>query len=178
VEFHVKTLGDEPGQNEKNPRDTAKVEKAWGRKNPKKGDSLRARNGDHFLAPFECDICIFWKLKMSDLSLRDPQDDLLLACIRRMNLDAFCNRAKDTVNGNREKLADMLTLSDLVGLRGPCVHDGPYPDYDYCGYEVAIGMLLMSRRPGRNSKTHLQFDTIRKLQSVYGNQVRLSPQLT
>jgi hypothetical protein len=69
-------------------------------------------------------------------------------------------------------------LSNLAGLRGPCVHDGPYPDYDHCGYEVAIGMLLMSRRPGRNSKSHLQFDTIRKLQSAYGNQVRLSPQYT
>jgi hypothetical protein len=95
-----------------------------------------------------------------------------------MNLDAFWSRAEDTVKGNRDKLADKLSLSNLVGLQGPCVHDGPYPDYDHCGYEVAIDMLLMSRRPGRNSKSHLQFDTIRKLQSAYGNQVRSSPQST
>jgi hypothetical protein len=103
---------------------------------------------------------------------------MLLGCIRRMNLDAFWSRAEDTVNGNRDKLADTLTLSNLVGLQGLCVHDGPYPDYDHCGYEVAIDMLLMSRPTGRNSKSHLQFDTIRKLQSAYGNQVRSSPQST
>jgi hypothetical protein len=95
-----------------------------------------------------------------------------------MNLDTFWSRASDTVNGNRDKLSDMLNLSKLVGLEGPCVHDGPYPDFDHCGYEVAINMLLMSRRPGRNSRTHLQFDSIRKLQSAYGNQVRSSPQST
>jgi hypothetical protein len=174
---HVRTLGDKPGQNERNPRDTARIEKAWGRKKPKKGDYLKARNGDHFMAPFECDLCVFRKLKKSDPTSGDQQDDLLQACIRRMNLDDFWSRTKDMVNGNRDKLADTLTLSNLVGLRGPCVHDGPYPDYDHCSYEVTIDMLLMSRRPGRNSKSHLQFDTIRKLQSAYGNQVRSSPNL-
>jgi hypothetical protein len=154
----------------------ARLEKSWGRKNPKKGDYIRGRNGDHLMVPFECDCCIFRKLRKSDPIPRDPSDELLLACIRRMNLDTFWSRAPDTVKGNKDKLADMLKLSQLVGLQGPCVHDGPYPDYDHCGYEVAIDILLMSRRPGRNSKTHLQFDTIRKLQSAYGNQVRSSPQ--
>jgi hypothetical protein len=130
------------------------------------------------MVPFECDECIFRKLRKVDPLPRDPQDDLLLACIRRMNLDAFWSRAQDTVLGNRDKLADKLSLSHLVGLKGPCVHDGPYPDYDHCGYEVAIDMLLMSRRPGKNARTHLQFDTIRKLQSAFGNQVRSSPQST
>jgi hypothetical protein len=72
-----------------------------------------------------------------------------------MNLNAFWSRAKDTVKENRDKLADKLSLSKLVGLQGPCVRDGPYPYRDHCGYEVAIGMLLMSRRPGRNSSSHL-----------------------
>jgi hypothetical protein len=178
VEFHIRTLGDEPGQNEKNPRDVARVEKAWGRKSPKKDDYTRARNGDHLMVPFECDGCIFRKLRKTDPVPRNPQDELLLACLRRINLDAFWSRAGDTVKGNRDKLADMLSLSKLAGLKGPCVHDGPYPDFDHCGYEVAINMLIMSRRAGRNSRTHLQFDTIRKLQSAYGNQVRSSPQST
>jgi hypothetical protein len=101
-----------------------------------------------------------------------------LACICQINLDTFWSRAEDTVKGNRDKLVDKVSLSNLVGLQGSCVHDRPYPDHDHCGYEVAINMLLMSRRPGRNSKSHLQFDTIRKLQSAYGNQVRSSPQST
>jgi hypothetical protein len=155
-----------------------RIEEAWGRKNPKKDDYLKARNGDHFMVPFECDTCIFRKLRKSDPTIRDPQDKLLLACIRRMNLDAFWSRAVDTVNGNRGTLAAKLKLSELVGLQGPCVHDGPFPDYDHCGYELAIDMLLMSRQAGKNARDHLQFDTIRKLHSAYGNQVRASPQAT
>jgi hypothetical protein len=178
IEFHIRTLGDEPGQNEKDPRDAARIEKAWGRKKPKKGDCLNARNSDYLKVPFECDLCIFPKLKKTDPLPRDPQDDPLLACVRCMTLDSFWSRAWDTVHGNREKLADKLALSQLVGLQGPCIHDGPYPDYNHYGYEVAIDMLLMSRRAGRNSKIHLQFDTIRKLQLVYGNQARSSPQST
>jgi hypothetical protein len=41
IEFHVWTLGDEPGQNEKDPRDaSARIEKAWGRKTKKRGTTL------------------------------------------------------------------------------------------------------------------------------------------
>jgi hypothetical protein len=152
VEFHNRKLGNEPDQNERNPKDVARVEKAWGRKSPKKDDYIRARNGAHLMVPFECDACIFRKLRKSD--------ELLLACVRRINLDVFWSKAADTVNGNRDKLADILSLSKLVGLQGPCVHDGPYPDCDHCGYEVAINVLIMSRRSGRNSKTHIQFGTI------------------
>jgi hypothetical protein len=35
IEFHIRTLGDEPGQNEKDPKDAARIEKAWGRKTQK-----------------------------------------------------------------------------------------------------------------------------------------------
>ena len=178
INFHIRTLEDDPGQNEKDPKDVARIEKSWARKNPKRDDYIKARNGDHLMTPFQCDLCIFRKLRKKDPLPKDPLDDLLLACVRRMNLDTFWSRAPDTVRGNKDKLADMLSLSQLIGLRGPCVHDGPYPDYDHCGYKVAIDMLLMSRRKGRNSKTHLQFDSIRKLQSAYGNQVRSSPQST
>jgi hypothetical protein len=145
IYFHIRTPGDEPGQNEKNPKDAVRIEKAWGRKKPKRRDYIKARNGDHLLVPFECDLCIFRKLRKTDPLPSNPPDDLLLACVRRMNLDAFWSRAQDTVHGKRDKLADKLSLSQLVGLEGPCIHDGPYPDYDHCGYEVAIDMLLMSR---------------------------------
>jgi hypothetical protein len=37
-------------------------------------------------------------------------------------------------------------------------------------------MLLYSKRPGKHSKTHLQFETIRKLRTSYSNHVRASPQ--
>jgi hypothetical protein len=69
-----------------------------------------------------------------------------------------------------------IRLSKLVGLDGPYVHEGPLPSHDHCGYEVAVQMLLYSKRPGNNVKSHLQFETVRKLCTSYSNHVRASPQ--
>jgi hypothetical protein len=106
----------------------------------------------------------------------NPVDGLLLACIRRINLDAFWSSATATVNGNREKINMSLRMSRLVGLDGPYNHAGPLPSHDHCGYEIAIEILLYSRRQGKLSKSNLQFDTIRKLRTAYSNHVRASPQ--
>jgi hypothetical protein len=116
------------------------------------------------MVPFECDTCIFRKL--------DPfseQDKLLLACIHRMNLDAFWSRTLDTVNGQRGKLEHSMGLGQLVGLGGPYEQDGPLPPFDHCGYEVAVLLLLNSRNPGRHSKEYCQWDTIRKIRTAYAN---------
>jgi hypothetical protein len=101
-----------------------------------------------------------------------------MACIRRMNLDAFWSRATSTVNGHRDRAAFGLRLSALVKLKGPYVHRGPLPTHDHCGYEVAIQMLLHSRRKGRTDATYVQFDSIRKMRAIFSNQVRASPQAT
>jgi hypothetical protein len=95
-----------------------------------------------------------------------------MACICRVNLDAFWSRAKGILLGNRDKLADGLQLSKTVGLGGPYEVDGPLPKWDHCGYEVAIQMVLSSWRKGRYCVDHLQFDTIWKLRSCYLDQCR------
>jgi hypothetical protein len=69
-----------------------------------------------------------------------------------------------------------IRLSRLVGLDGPYIHQGPLPSHDHCGYEVAIQILLYSKRTGNHCKTHLQFETIRKLRTVYSNHCRATPQ--
>ena len=48
------------------------------------------------------------------------------------------------------------------------------PPCDHCGYEIAVDMVLASRAPGRHSKDCLQFDTVRKLRTAYGNFERCS----
>ena len=128
------------------------------------------------MVPFECDLCIFRKLRGRSPQARDSVDALLLGCIRRINLDAFWSSATSTVNGNRDKLVMGLRLSRLVGLDGPYIHQGPLPNHDHWGYEVAVQMLLYSKKAGRNSDTHMQFETIRKLRTSYSNHVRASPQ--
>jgi hypothetical protein len=67
-------------------------------------------------------------------------------------------------------------LSHLVGLHGPYVHFGSMPDTDTFGYEVAIQTVLASRRPGKYSKDHTQWDSIRKYRTAYANHMRASPQ--
>ena len=126
--------------------------------------------------PFECDLCIFRKLKRLNPLRNSTRDTLLLACIRRINLDAMWSRSTLTILGNRDRVRFGLRLSDQVGLDGPYEHFGPLPFKDHCGYEVAIQMVLHSRLPGRYSKDHTQFDTIRQLRTAYSNQVRAAPQ--
>lgn len=51
-----------------------------------------------------------------------------------------------------------------------------FPEWDHCGYEVAIQMVLASLKPGRYSKEYTQWDTIRKLRTAASNQYRASGQ--
>jgi hypothetical protein len=84
------------------------------------GDFLRGRDGDHLLlVPFECNLCIFQKLKEQSPLPSKYQDALLSTCIRRPNLDAFWSQAKGTAIGNRHKVTFAIKMSSLVGLQGP-----------------------------------------------------------
>ena len=64
-----------------------------------------------------------------------------------------------------------LKLSAMVKLDGPYVHAQLFLSYDHCDYELAVQILFASQQTGTNSATHLQFDSIRHLLTVYGNQV-------
>jgi hypothetical protein len=46
---------------------------------------------------------------------------------------------------------------------------GPLPKEDHCGYEVAVEMLIHSCRAGSYLAAYTQFDTIRKLRTVFSN---------
>jgi hypothetical protein len=70
-----------------------------------------------------------------------------------------------------------LRHSNLLGLTGPYLANGPLPYYDHCGYEVALQLLTYFRERGSYQLTHKQFDTIHNLRSAYSNQVRSSAQV-
>ena len=61
----------------------------WKGRKQNPNDFLEARNGDHLLTPFECDLCIFRKLRKQSPIQNNAKDKLLLLMIRQMNLDAF-----------------------------------------------------------------------------------------
>jgi len=56
----------------------------------------QARDGDHLLLPFQCDLCVFRNLTCRNPHANSP-DDFLLCCIRRVNLDAMWGREPSTV---------------------------------------------------------------------------------
>jgi hypothetical protein len=122
-----------------------RVSRAWGSKHRPPDEYLVGRDGDHLLVPFECDLCMFRKLRHQEPLVTSEQDKLLMACIRRISLDAFWSRASSTVLGNRDKIKQAFNLSQLVGLEGPYVHFGSMPSTDTFGYEVAIQTVLASR---------------------------------
>ena len=130
--------------------------------------------GDHLITPFECDRCVFVKLK-GRLPTKDAQKDrLLLAAIRRVNLDALWSRETTTVKRNLAGVRKIICTSASAGLMGPFKSHGPMPPCDHCGHEIAIDMVLASRTAGRHSKEYSQFDAIRKLRTAHANFERIS----
>ena len=148
----------------------------WKQKDSNPLDFHEGQNGDYILCHFECDICIFRKLRKSRPNLNLPKDKLLMVVIRRMNLDAFWARARSTVNQNTRRVRQTLEFSDALCLSGPFEHEGHYPYANHCGYEVAATILMHSRRSGRHDASYTQYETIRKLRSSYSSHVRAVPQ--
>ena len=149
------------------------MDSGWG---PRKEEGNRfkiGRNGDDLLVSFECDYCVFLKL-YARLPNEDTQVDChIMACIRRILLDAFWSRATSTVASNTAIVRQGLRHSAGIGLEGPYFPPGPLPSFDHCGYEVALQMVLASLEKGTYA-AYKQWDTIRKLRSAFSNQVRAS----
>jgi len=148
----------------------------WKGKVRSENDFKCARPGDHLMIPFECDSCVFLKLKNHLPNLTSPIDRLLLSCIRRMILDSFWSRETSTVKANTRRVNKLIETAAIFQIPGPFYYDGPLPLHDHCGYQIAVSMLQLSRNPGRYDKTYTQYDTIRAYRSSYGNFMRASPQ--
>jgi hypothetical protein len=172
--YHVKTLEDDDVDTAEDDKDRLQV--VWGSRHQNPSDYHRARDGDHLMTPFECDLCVFRKLKGVSPINTSHQDQILLAAIRRILLDAFWSRSSSTVSGNRNRIKRAQEVSTVLGLTGPFCHQGTIPSWDHCGYEIALQMIETSRRSGKYSKNHLQWDTVRKLRSSYALFSRISPQ--
>ena len=141
-------------ENKESKRDQQRLENAWKSKHRKDNDFLHARNGDHLLILFECPKCLFRKRNHRDQELKNPQDELLMACIIRAILDAFWSRAEGTVSGYARNARKMSEHSETAWLYGLFRHSAQLPWEDHCGCEVAVEMLLYSRKEGKWQGLH------------------------
>ena len=78
-----------------------KSQNLWRRKAVSELDYEEARDGDHLITPFQCDICVFRRIKGMDPDVNSHSDTLTLSYIRRANLDAFWSRARGTIKNNK-----------------------------------------------------------------------------
>jgi hypothetical protein len=71
-----------------------------------------------------------------------------MVSIRCINLDAFWSRASSTVAANAAQVKRRLVVSRSLSLEGPYYPPGNRPEYDHCGYEVALQMVSASLEKG------------------------------
>jgi len=128
-----------------------------------------ARDGDHLLTPFQCDLCTFRNLQLRNPLPNYPKDDLLMCCIRRVTLDSLWGRESQTVLATLRACRQMVQQLDLVGVDPQFPPLGPYPVGDSFGVRVAIAMVLKSLQPGRYYGDYQQFETIRKMSAAHSN---------
>jgi hypothetical protein len=141
----------------------------------KKGDDKRfqyARNGDHFMTTFQCDLCHFRNIQGRDpvLGNGETDDSYLLKLVRRANLDALWCRESGTVKSNLKELKIISQGADILKIRGESLLPkmGPYPAEDTQSMALAAIFLQRTLDSGINEAT-LQFDSARKLRSAYSN---------
>jgi hypothetical protein len=168
LNFHVASLEAQCPDED----DQDRISSGWRKRKDEAKRFLFGTAGDDLMVSFECDFCVFTKLHNRLPSKELEQDKLAMACIRRIDLDAFWSRAKRTVASNAGKVREGLKLLRRVGSDGPYLPPGPLPTTDHCGYKVAIQMVLSSLDAGNYSDSHKQWDTIRTLRTAYSNQVR------
>ncbi len=130
-----------------------------------KGRHLCARDCDHLVTPFQCDLCMFCNLQGCNPG---QHDELVMACIRQANLDACGGRETATVSSMLRAVQQTIKLLGHVGLSPPFPEPGPFPVADTFGYAMAIAMLLKSRQPGKYA-AYQQFETVRKLHAGFSN---------
>ncbi len=136
---------------------------------------LLARPGDALVTPFQCDYCWFVNLKKRAAREDVVRDVRLMEYIRRVNLDIMWSRERSTVANTVSNLRKAEALTESLSL--PPVNLGmeAWPIGDPVGFQIAIQMLMASRRPGRNDADYTQFDSIRKIRSAYANVLQVRP---
>ena len=98
-----------------------------------------------------------------------PEDARKLAYIRRVNLDIMWAREPSTVRNTLTTLNKARKFSEELGFSPVSIHTGPWPVADTCGFQIAIEMIRYSQSEGKNDKSYVQFDSIRKIRSAYAN---------
>ena len=123
-------------------------------------------DGAFLVVPFQCDFCWFRNLKHQDFDPVSYCDRRLMCYIRRANLDLIWSRSPSTIASVRRNFANLLQSWKDISVTPSLPSLGPWPVKDTDGFSLALGLLRFSQNEGRNEKSHLQFDSVRKLRTT------------
>ena len=118
--FHVHGEHDEA---EDVDLDVDRLEESWIKQTS--NEYHHARNGDHLMVPFECDLCVFRLVTTRNPNLHNARDCLLLAVIRRCILDSFWSRATSTMESNARRMRKLIQVGyEDLGMGPPFFEPG------------------------------------------------------
>jgi hypothetical protein len=100
------------------------------------------RDGNHLVATFQCDRCIFINLTNRLPLPGSPKDDFTLCCIRCINLDSMWgwewSTIGSTVQAIEKTVAILAPLNDVPDYPP----FGPFPLGDPLGYGTVLAMVI------------------------------------
>ena len=129
-----------------------------------------ARDGDHLMVPFQCELCHFRNVQDRDPDAGSPEDVKMMVYMRRVNLDLFWSRDTLSIQANLRGVKRAVKTMEKFKMRYDALFPamGPHPLKDTFGMAAAVAMLDRSLDPGRHEE-HVQFETFRKLRSAVTN---------
>jgi hypothetical protein len=130
-------------------------------------------NGAHAVMPFQCECC--W-MKVLERRSPKPGDEALLACIRRVNLDAMTGKSKDTISQHLGRMRRVIKHNEKYGKTPSFAARGPLPPKDVVGMGTALDMIIYSLETEGRTEKFVQFDTLRQIRSTATKNYDSSPQ--
>ncbi len=111
------------------------------------------------LMPFLCERC--WMRILEKRSPQPGRDDTLVACIRRVNLDAMTGKSEYTIKGHlgRSRTKRILTFNSKYGNTPTFEPRGSLPPMDLVGMGVALDMMLYSLEAVGRNEDVVQYST-------------------
>jgi hypothetical protein len=118
----------------------------------------QARNGDHLMTPFQCELRHFRNIVGRDPTTISRLDSELMEYFRRANLDAFWARETTTVMHNLREAKRGARFVARLQMPPLTPEMGPFPLNDSLGMGVAAVVLDRSLDQGKH-EDHVQFET-------------------
>lgn len=125
---------------------------------------LQARNGDHVIVPFQCELCHFRNVYGREPEADNYKDKELFVFARKANLHSFWSREHPTVRNNLKELIRMMKTEKRFGFVCTTPPLGPFPVNNDPGMKAAIAILDRSLDKGSYGP-NVQWATFRKLMS-------------